>query len=279
MTRWATLRWLDGTRLARRDGDEYVVYARSGVADLFHQLPGMSEGIGRVPVAEADHAPLSPTPSRVICVGLNYADHIAEMGRERPTHPTLFTKFASTLAGAYDDLPLPDVSAHVDWEAELALVIGAPAYRLSPADALGAIGGYTVANDVSMRDWQRRTTQWLAGKAFDATTPLGPELVTPDEVDHARDLAVTCLLDGVVRQLGRTSDLVFAPADIVSYVSQFTRLEPGDVLLTGTPGGVGAATDDGLVAGQVLETHVEGIGVCRNFVVADLAATTVEEAS
>ncbi|WP_183094996.1 fumarylacetoacetate hydrolase family protein [Nocardioides stalactiti] len=278
MTRWATLRWLDSTRLARRDGDEYVVYARTGIADLFDHPPGMAEGIGRLPVAGADHAPLSPAPARVICVGLNYADHIAEMGRERPTHPTLFTKFASTLAGAYDDLPLPGASTQVDWEAELALVIGAPAYRVSPTEALAAIGGYTTANDVSMRDWQRRTTQWLAGKAFDATTPLGPELVTPDEVDHARDLEVTCLVDGVVRQQGRTSDLVFAPADIVSYVSQFTRLEPGDVLLTGTPGGVGAATDECLVAGQVLETRVEGVGTCRNVVVAE-AAAQVEVAS
>jgi acylpyruvate hydrolase len=202
---------------------------------------------------------------------LNYRSHILEMGRELPAHPTLFTKFADTLLGARDDLILPVVSDEVDWEAELGLVIGAPVRWASTEEAATAIAGYTVVNDVSMRDWQWRSTQWLAGKAFDATTPVGPWLVTPDEVDHAADLALRCEVDGQVMQSSRTSDLLFTPADLVAYISQFTTLHPGDLIATGTPGGVGAARNPKifLQPGQVLRTVIEGVGECVNRCVAE----------
>jgi acylpyruvate hydrolase len=218
-----------------------------------------------------DYAPLVPRPSKIICVGLNYRSHILEMGRELPEHPTLFTKFADTLLGARDDLVLPVVSDEVDWEAELGFVIGAPVRWASTEEAAAAIAGYTVVNDISMRDWQWRSTQWLAGKAFDATTPVGPWLVTPDEVDHAADLALRCEVDGQVMQSSRTSDLLFTPADLVAYISQFTTLHPGDLIATGTPGGVGAARTPKifLQPGQVLRTVIEGVGECVNMCVAE----------
>lgn len=223
--------------------------------------------------ADARYAPLVTAPSKIVCVGLNYRDHIREMGRETPAHPTLFGKFADTLLGAHDDLVLPAASRRVDWEAELAVVVGRPVRAASAAAAEAAIAGFTVANDVSMRDWQHRTGQWLQGKAFERTTPLGPVLVTPDEVDGAADLEITCAVDGEVVQRSRTSELLFGPADLVAYVSRITTLRPGDVLLTGTPGGVGAGRvpERYLEPGQVLTTTIESIGGCRN--------TCIEETS
>ncbi|MGW1991448.1 fumarylacetoacetate hydrolase family protein [Embleya sp. NPDC001921] len=241
--------------------------ARQGRNDL-RDLTGT-----KVSGLRADFAPVVPRPSKVLCVGLNYKDHIFEMSRVPPEHPTLFAKFGDTLMGADDDLVLPGVSKSVDWEAELAVVVGRTVRRASVAEAAKAIAGFTVANDVSVRDWQHRSGQWLQGKAFDATTPIGPVLVTPDEVDGAANLEITCTVDGALKQRSSTSQLLFEPADLIAYVSGFTTLRPGDILLTGTPGGVGAARKppEFLRAGQVLETTIEGIGTCRN--------TCVEEAS
>jgi acylpyruvate hydrolase len=188
-----------------------------------------------------------------------------------PEYPTLFAKFAETLMGANDDLAIPAVSEKVDWEVELAVVIGTPVYRAGTAEALAAIAGYATSNDVSMRDWQRRTLQWQAGKMFEHSTPVGPYLVTPDEVDHGSDLEIRCEVDGVVMQQARTSDLLFTPADIVAYASQAITLRPGDLLLTGTTGGVGDARKPPvyLQPGQVLRTYVEGLGECVNHCVAE----------
>lgn len=211
-------------------------------------------------------------PGKVICVGLNYRTHILEMGRELPTVPTLFAKFADVLTGPNDDIELPTSSDQVDWEAELGVVIGEPVRHAAAAQAREAIAGYTVGNDVSMRDWQwRGAKQWFAGKNFEATTPVGPVLVTPDEIDHASDLELRCRVDGEVMQQARTADLLFAPAEIIAYVSTIMTLHPGDLLLTGTPGGVAAGRDDEpfLQAGQVLETHLEGVGTCENRLVAE----------
>ncbi|KDN87869.1 fumarylacetoacetate hydrolase family protein [Kitasatospora cheerisanensis] len=208
-----------------------------------------------------------PTPAKVLCCGLNYAEHIREMGHELPSHPTLFAKFADTLTGPSEDVVLPS-GLRVDWEAELAVVVGATLRRADRATALAGIAGYTVANDVSVRDWQNRTSQWLQGKAWDGSCPLGPVLVTPDEVDPAAGLEVVCRVNGEEVQHASTKTLVFDPADLLAYVSAFTVLRPGDVVLTGTPGGVGAARDPQrfLADGDVLETSVSGIGTLRNTV-------------
>src|ERR1019366_2446959 len=166
---------------------------------LYRGVPGEPRtGASAVPVAEADFAPVVTQPGKIICVGLNYRAHILETGRELPEYPTLFAKFADTLLGPRDELVLPSVSERVDWEVELGVVIGSPVYRATPEEALAAIAGYTVINDVSMRDWQRRTLQWLQGKMFEHSTPAGPYLVTPDEVGHAADLEVRCEVDGAV---------------------------------------------------------------------------------
>jgi acylpyruvate hydrolase len=217
-----------------------------------------------IPAAGAELAPVVPHPGKIFCVGLNYRDHIAETGQQVPKYPTLFAKFADALIGPADDLTLPSVSSAVDYEVELALVIGAPLRRAGEAEALAAIGGYTVANDVSMRDWQLRTGEWLQGKTFEASTPLGPYLVTPDEIDHARDLAITCRVDDEVRQESSTAELVFGPAAVAAYISQFTSLRPGDVILTGTPGGVGMARTPPayLRPGQTVRSAIAGLGEC-----------------
>lgn len=273
--RFATIRTNDGTTAARLDGDMLIPLAADDVGDLLAAADPASVparlGTAPVPVGEADFAALVTNPSKVICVGLNYRTHIAETGRGLPEYPTLFAKFADTLMGANDDLAIPAVSEKVDWEVELAVVIGTPVYRASAAEALAAIGGYATSNDVSMRDWQRRTLQWQAGKMFEHSTPVGPYLVTPDEVDHARDLEIRCEVDGQVMQQARTSDLVFTAADVVAYASQAITLRPGDLLLTGTTGGVGDARKPPvyLKPGQVLRSYVEGLGECLNRCVAE----------
>src|SRR5207244_3575409 len=167
--------------------------------------------------------------------------HINEMGHELPAPPTLFAKFARALTGARDPIPLPAGATQVDWEAELAFVIGRPVRHAGLDEAAAAIAGFTVLNDVSMRDWQWRTSEWLQGKTFERCTPVGPVLVSPDEVGGvAPDLLLTCEVDGNLMQEARTSDLLFGPAAIVSYVSNIVTLDPGDLISTGTPGGVGA---------------------------------------
>ena len=223
-------------------------------------------------LAEASFAPLVPRPEKVFCVGMNYKGHIAELGRELPGYPTLFAKFASSLIGARDDLVLPSVSEAVDWEAELGVVMGSRLWRATPQQARGAIAGFTVVNDVSMRDWQNRTTEFLQGKAFDASTPVGPYLVTGDEIGDGADLEVRCEVDGVTMQTGRSSDMLFDPAVVVSYISQFAALVPGDLVSTGTPSGVGAGRKPPvfLAPGQLMTTSVEGIGACSNLCVAEV---------
>jgi acylpyruvate hydrolase len=209
-------------------------------------------------------APL-PQPAKVICCGLNYGEHIRETGRELPSHPTLFVKYADSLVGPTDDVSLL-AGTDVDWEAELAVVVGATIRHADRDTAAAAIAGYTVANDVSVRDWQYRTLQWFQGKAWDDSTPTGPVVVTPDEVDPTAGLTITCRVNGEEVQRDSTKTLVFDCADLLAYISTFTTLRPGDLVLTGTPGGVGTARDPQrfLADGDVLETEVEGIGLLRN---------------
>jgi len=278
--RLATIRRPDGTTAAARlDGDELVLLPHPDVVALLTE-PGWrdaaaSAGGERVALAGADLAP-TVRPAKVICVGLNYRSHIEEMGRELPDHPTLFIKFPDTLTGPYDELVVPKVSRAVDWEAELGVVIGLAARRVDETEAAACIAGYTVVNDLSMRDWQVRSPQWDQGKNFEASTPVGPFLVTGDELGDPEgrgtvDLEVTCTVDGQTMQSARTCDLLFNPAAVVSYTSQFTTLRPGDLIATGTPAGVGAGRNPKvfLAPGQVLETAIEGIGSCRNLMVED----------
>jgi acylpyruvate hydrolase len=213
-------------------------------------------------------APVVPAPRKIVCIGVNYRAHIREMGREEPDHPTMFTKYPEALIGAGDPIVVPSYAADaIDWEAELAVVIGTRVRRASEEEAAAAIAGYTVLNDVSLRDWQNRTLQWLPGKSFESTTPVGPVLATPDEVPASA--RITTEVDGELMQDGRIDDLVFGPAAIVAYISQIFPLDPGDLVATGTPGGVGHARKPPryLSDGSEVVTTIEGIGTLRNTVV------------
>ena len=268
---------IDGTTAAGTvDGDTIELLDALDVGEV------LARGVDTVPLtgqtialADANLAPVVVAPRKVICCGLNYRSHMLEIDPRTPlpTYPTLFAKFADTLAGPNDDIPVPspDLAATIDWEVELTIVIGRPVKRATVDQARAAIGGYTIANDISLRDWQMRTSEWLQGKAWDATTPLGPAMVTPDEVDHAAALTIECAVNGEVKQRGNTSDLLFRPEQLVAYVSTFTELLPGDLILTGTTGGVGMATGERtlLVPGDVVTTSISRIGNLTNTIVAE----------
>lgn len=266
--RLTTIRTATGTRAARVEGEELVLLPASDVGEFLRSGADPDQDGEVLAAADVTRAPLVPRPSKVVCVGVNYRDHITEMGREVPSAPTYFAKFARALIGAQDDIALPpsEVSTHVDWEGELAIVIGQEIRHADPAGAMAAIAGFTVLNDVSVRDYQRRTTQFLAGKTFEGMTPVGPDLVTTDIVGDGSGLAITTSVDGVVKQSSTTSELVFNAVDIVADLSTIITLEPGDIIATGTPGGVGAARTppEWLADGSVLTTEIQDLGQCVN---------------
>ncbi len=265
--RLVTIRTPNGTQAGRLEGGRVVPLAAPDVAAVLEAgVDNVDEAGAAIATEAADLAPVIPRPSKILCLGLNYRSHIEEMGAELPKFPTLFAKFPAALIGARDPIQLPEASSMVDWEGELAFVIGRRVRNATADGAAAAIGGYTICNDVSMRDWQWRTTEWLQGKTWDRSTPLGPALVTPDEVGHAADLLLRCEVNGELMQEARTSDLLFKPADIVSYVSTIVTLEPGDVFSTGTPGGVGAGMQPArfLQPGEVVRTSIDGLGELVN---------------
>ena len=210
-------------------------------------------------------------PRKIICVGLNYRDHAAEQGAELPAEPLLFAKFANTLRGPGDPIVIPKQAQHVDAEAELVVVIGREARRVSPDDALDVVAGYTCANDVTERHFQSRDGQWLRAKSFDSFCPLGPEVVSSKELGDAGDLTIVQRLNGEALQDSRTSDLIFGVRELVAHASTVFTLEPGDLILTGTPAGVGIHRKPpvSLKPGDEVEVEVERIGVLRNPVVAE----------
>lgn len=272
----ATIRVGDGTRAVRLEHDLLVDLEYTDLGTLLAEddwrrkaaIPA-EDGI-TYPAEGADFAPVVPTPSKVICVGHNYTGHIKEMGRELPAYPTLFPKFADTLCGAYDPIEKPAETDALDWEVELAVVIGSRVRRARGAEAEAAIAGFTVMNDVSVRDWQFRTVEWTQGKIWDSSTPVGPYVVTPDELPGGTRpaLEVTTVVDGRVMQRDNTGTLLFDPVKLVEYISTITTLRPGDLIATGTPGGVGHAREPKvyLLGGETVETAIEGIGSCLNTV-------------
>jgi acylpyruvate hydrolase len=281
--RLSTLQLEDaGTRAAVQDGDDWALLDAAELDGLLTQpawrdmaAKAVADAASvRIPAANAKLLRPIIRPTKILCCGLNYRDHIAETGRETPDYPTLFGKFADTLTDPDADISVVG-SAKVDWEAELAVVIGGEVWQADAQSAEQAIAGYTIANDVSMRDWQSRTLQWLQGKAWDRTTPLGPVLVTADELDPRAGLEISVLVDDETMQHSNTRELLFDAPALVAYVSQFTRLRPGDIILTGTPGGVGLGREPQrfLADGELLTTRIEGIGELRNrFQIAPVAA-------
>jgi acylpyruvate hydrolase len=270
--RLATIRTPEGTRAVRVTSDGYADLGVADVGELLASHDWRARAAAATgptyPPEGAELAAVVPRPGKIICVGLNYRKHILEMGRDLPEHPTLFAKFAEALIGPRDAIDLAPESDAVDWEAELVVVVGSTVRRASEQEAVDAIAGFTVMNDVTMRDWQFRTKEWLQGKTFEGTTPLGPFLVTPDELpgDVRPALTISATVDGEVVQKANTSDLVFDPVALVRYASTVMTLRPGDVIATGTPGGVGHARTPPryLTDGTVLVTEVEGIGRLEN---------------
>ena len=227
----------------------------------------------RVPLADVELRPVVPRPGKVVCMGLNYAEHVDEGVYDVPEYPVLFSKFAETLVAAGEPIVVPPESSAVDYEAELAFVVGRHVRRVSGAAALDAVGGYTIANDVSMRDYQYRTHQWLPGKNWAASTPLGPFLVTPDEVGDPHRLDISLELNGERMQSGNTRQFIFDIPAIVAAISEFVPLAPGDVVLTGTPSGVGYRRDPKVLLrdGDRVAVEIERVGRLENPVVAERA--------
>lgn len=265
-----TMRINGATRVGLVEGDEVVIGDDIDVKQMLgagRSVPFLTTG-ERVSLDDVDWAPVVPEPNKIICVGLNYLDHIAEMGNTKPDAPTYFSKFSDALIGANDDIHLPDpaISTHNDWEVELCAVIGRPARHVREADAVSYVAGYTVFNDFSVRDFQRRSKQFLAGKTFEHASAVGPFMVTADELGDGSGLDVSTEVNGVVKQSSNTSELAFNVATLVSDLSQIITLLPGDLIATGTPGGVGAARTppEWLVAGDEVVMSIEGIGELRN---------------
>jgi acylpyruvate hydrolase len=267
--RLATLRRGGGTFAARIDSDTEatVIDGYSDLSQLLDHPDWKSVAAhatgATVDLRTADYAPVVPNPGKIICVGLNYATHIAEMGRDLPAYPTLFSKFKEALTGPYDDVVGPSyAAAQLDWEAELAVIIGAFAYQVDEKDADDYIAGYSVINDYTMRDYQYRSTQWDQGKTFEKTSGFGPHLVT----DYTFGTRIEAKLDNEVVQSASTDDLVFAPRYLVEYISHIVTLAPGDVIITGTTGGVGHARKPPryIAHGETVEVTIDGLGSVRN---------------
>ena len=249
--------------------------AANAVGDLLHPLPGnLVDHLCR-PAAEPDEgqgipyepsllaAPI-PRPDKIIGIGLNYADHAREGGQELPEKPLLFAKLSSSVIGPEQAIVIPPGATKVDYEAELAVVIGAPARDLDASDAARVIGGYACFNDVSDREAQFGDGQWLRAKSFDTFAPFGPWVVTPDEISDPHSLAVRCWVNDDVRQDSSTAEMVIGVAELVSYCSRAFPLAPGDVIATGTPAGVGMGRDEYLRPGDVVRVEIEGLGALTN---------------
>src|SRR5215472_1249520 len=243
------------------------VLAASDAALAAARRAGEQHGVD---VALADFGPAVPEPARILCLGVNYSEHAIEGGRAVPTWPEAFVRGTGSVLGPYADLVRPALSTRFDYEGELGVVIGAGGRYIRARDAMAAVAGFVVLNDASAREWQRAGTQWTAGKNFDASMPVGPEVVTADEVDVS-DVALTTTLNGQVMQSARTSQMIVDMPSAIEFFSSFTRLRPGDVIATGTPGGVGFARKPPvwLKPDDVIEVTVEGVGTIRNRVVAE----------
>lgn len=208
-------------------------------------------------------------PSKIICIGTNYKDHVKEMKSAIPDYPVLFAKFANALIGPEDAIEKAPATEQLDYEVELAVVIGKEAKEVKESNALDYVAGYTIGNDISARDLQKRTPQWLQGKSLDRSTPIGPWLVTTDELIDPSTLAITSRVNGEIRQASNTSELIFSVPYLISFISQLITLSPGDIILTGTPDGVGFAQNPPqfLKPNDIVTLEIEGIGVLENKVI------------
>jgi 2-keto-4-pentenoate hydratase/2-oxohepta-3-ene-1,7-dioic acid hydratase in catechol pathway len=288
--RLATLQTTAGLRAAVRHEDHYIdLHATDAafpptVRQLLAAGPevlrhaaraGNRPDAVRVPADKARLAAPVPDPQKIVCLGLNYRDHAAETNAQIPKEPILFSKYPTAIIGPGAAIVLPAVSSEVDFEAELVIVVGKRGRHLSVDNALAHVAGYTVGHDVSARDWQLKKDgkQWMAGKTFDTFAPMGPELVMAEEVPDAQNLGIRLRLNGQVMQDSSTRQMIFGVAPILAYLSKVFTLEPGDVIFTGTPPGVGFARKPPvfLKPGDIVEVEIDGIGVLTNPVVSEPA--------
>ena len=248
---------------------------------LIASWPGIGAHVARIAKSEKPHhriedvhllAPV-PAPRKIMAIGLNYADHVAETGREPPKEQIWFPKLINAVNGPYDPIELPKASAMVDYECELVVIIGKGGRHISKADAPAAVFGYCAGNDVSVRDWQFRTPQYMLGKSFDTHAPFGPWIVTADEIGDPHTLGIRTLVNGELRQNSNTGHLVFDVFDQIAHVSEAVTLEPGDVIFTGTPGGVGVAMKPPqfLKAGDIVRVEIDRIGALEAKIVPEPA--------
>ena len=262
------------------EGDQVVVAPVDGPADLKAALAAngvaqvVSGATERVALSDVALLPVLPNPGKILCVGHNYEDHRKETGRAKVDHPSIFTRWADTLVAAGQPIVRPRESTDLDYEGELAIVIGKGGRRISKETALDHVAGYAIANDASVRDWQWHTHQFTPGKNFPNTCALGPWLMAADELGPLDQHRITTTVNGQVVQDAGFDQMIFSVADIIAYCSGFTTLSPGDVILTGTPGGVGAKRTPPLwlKPGDVVEVTVTGLGVLTNPVTQDIAA-------
>jgi 2-keto-4-pentenoate hydratase/2-oxohepta-3-ene-1,7-dioic acid hydratase in catechol pathway len=284
--RLATIQTAAGPRAAVLHGDHYVeLHATDAslppsVRELLEAGPAALKAAGqaaqrdkavRHPAATARLLAPVPDPHKIVCLGLNYRDHAAESGSPIPKDPVLFSKYATALIGHGQNIVLPPVSQEVDYEAELVFVIGKRGRNVRADAAAEYVAGYTIGHDVSARDWQLKKDgkQWMVGKTFDTFAPTGPVLVTPDEVPDPQRLGIRLRLNGQTMQDSNTSQMIFSVGATLAYLAQVFTLEPGDLVFTGTPPGVGVARKPPvfLKGGDVVEVEIDGLGVLRNPVV------------
>lgn len=255
-------------------GDRYPDLRAALSGDALHEIHGI---IGAkpaiIPLDRVSLLPVIPNPDKILCVGLNYATHVAETRRPDSKYPSIFTRFSDTQVGHGAPVLRPTFSERLDWEGELAVVIGRGGRHIQQTHALDHVAGYSCYNDVSVRDWQRHTHQFTPGKNFPGTGAFGPWLVTTDEIPDVTALTVTTRVNGKVMQQASVKDLIFPVPVIIEYVSTFTPLAPGDVIATGTPGGVGDRREPPLYLkdGDTVEVEIDRIGVLRNSVQADIS--------
>ena len=244
-------------------------------ADAMERVKAAAAGIAPENVlsqGDVDIGPPIPDPGKILCIGINYKDHIEETNSETPEYPVVFAKYANTIVGPDADVELPTYSTKVDYEAEFAVVMGKTARNVAKEDALDYVGGYTCLNDVSARDLQQRTSQWVMGKSPDTFAPIGPVIVTSDDVSDPHSLDIQLRLNGETMQSSNTKHLLFRVEDLISDIARVITLEPGDIISTGTPGGVGAAREPAvfLKPGDSMEVEISSIGILRNGVVQGL---------
>jgi acylpyruvate hydrolase len=271
MTRLVTVARADGSTVAaRRDGDSLAAFVDPSGAPYTDIGALLQDGLAtaRTEALDGEHRLVRPvlTPAAIVCVGVNYAPHVAEMGRETPESPTLFLKLPQALTDPGSEIEIPPESNQPDYEGELVAVIGRGGRGIARADALAHVAGVTLMNDVTMRDFQYRSLQWFAGKSWHRSTPVGPEVVTLDEIDGLGERELTTSVNGEVRQRAWIRDLVFDIPTLVADISQMIEFVPGDLIATGTPGGVGHAMKPPryLAPGDVVEVSLDGLGTLRN---------------